>query len=62
MASTIRLELTDHEVELIKIFLHYSIETCPIEGVAHEHGLEAEKDDLWDLIEKIEDQKKAQSD
>ena len=41
MADTIRLELTGHEVELIKIFLHYSIETCPIGGIAHEaksHG------------------------
>lgn len=60
MASAIRLELTDHEVELIKIFLHYSIETCPIGGIAHEHGLEAERDDLWDLIEKIDEQAKTQ--
>ncbi|MEK6813957.1 MAG: hypothetical protein AABY65_04410 [Nitrospirota bacterium] len=60
MADTIRLELTGHEVELIKIFLHYSIETCPIGGIAHEHGIEAERDDLWDLIEKIDEQTKTQ--
>jgi len=59
MQENIPLHLTQREIEIIKMFLHYAIETAPVSGIGAEHGLEIETDDLWDLMEKLDEQAKA---